>query len=609
MRPRNMSKKRGFILQSLLLPSHGAAPNAEVFYRSQGAVAFSMTHQRFGFGIGGSLDFGAWYNLFNCARWADQGLRDLGLQISGEGAFEIQISVSRPDRSADTVFCEPVTLAAKHPVDLDMSQLLLGDDVAGLAEIRMKSMTDAACLSALDWTTSQPPRRRPRLAVVIPTFHRADVLCRLLSQIEELRQGYASADIETVIVDQAGVCELRDAPGLTVLHSRNLGGSGGFARGLLHAKDRGFSHCLFMDDDARPTVEGLRRAVTFLAYAKEDNAAVAGAMVAGQARTRLWENGARFEQFCQPQFGGADLTSAKVARDIEFTSNPDKALYGGWWLFAFPVKFARHLPFPFFLRGDDVSFSLANPFTITRLNGVVAEQEGFTAKESPRSWYLDLRSHLLHHLSLPELARSRWSAVKVLTLFWGQTILRHHYGSAHVVLLAAEDVLRGPELFAHAGATPARLEIIDHCAPDEVWRDLSEHISIPAPREGRAGLAKRLLWTVMGNGLLLPGFGLMGRKVTIHARDRRDLSLIWGASQVVVLHPGRQKFYLVAQSKRKALGLSVRWLIVSARLLLRYGNLRRAYQESYGAMTSVAYWRQQCARADVQPAAPTEVQT
>ena len=95
-----------------------------------------MTQQCFGFGIGGSLDFGTWYNLFNCRRWADQGLRDLGLQIAGEGAFEIQISVSRPDRSADTVFCEPVTLAAKHPVDLDMSQLLLGDDGAGLAEIR-----------------------------------------------------------------------------------------------------------------------------------------------------------------------------------------------------------------------------------------------------------------------------------------------------------------------------------------------------------------------------------------------------------------------------------------------------------------------------------------
>ena len=113
----------------------------------------------------------------------------------------------------------------------------------------------------------------------------------------------------------------------------------------------------------------------------------------------------------------------------------------------------------------------------------------------------------------------------------------------------------------------------------------------------------------MGNGLLLPGFGLMGRKVTIHARDRRDLSLIWGARHVVVLHPRRQKFYRVAQNKRKALGLSARWALVSVRLLLRYGKLRRAYQESYGAMTSVAYWRQQCARADVQPAVPTEVQT
>ena len=40
---------------------------------------------------------------------------------------------------------------------------------------------------------------------------------------------------------------------------------------------------------------------------------------------------------------------------------PDN-FYGGWWYFAFPVDQVKHQPFPFFVRGDDVSFSLVHDF-------------------------------------------------------------------------------------------------------------------------------------------------------------------------------------------------------------------------------------------------------
>lgn len=42
-----------------------------------------------------------------------------------------------------------------------------------------------------------------------------------------------------------------------------------------------------------------------------------------------------------------------------------KILHAGRLFFAFPVDHVEHLPFPFFVRGDDVSFSLVNDSTLS----------------------------------------------------------------------------------------------------------------------------------------------------------------------------------------------------------------------------------------------------
>ncbi len=91
--------------------------------------------------------------------------------------------------------------------------------------------------------------------------------------------------------------------------------------------------------------------------------------------------------------------------NMEFTSAAQRSpkIYGGWWFFAFPIKQVTRYPFPFFVRGDDINFSLANDFHITTLNGVVSFAEDFSDKESPMTLYLDLRNHMVQHLTLEKM--------------------------------------------------------------------------------------------------------------------------------------------------------------------------------------------------------------
>ena len=188
----------------------------------------------------------------------------------------------------------------------------------------------------------------------------------------------------------------------------HVGGAGGFARGLMEATKAGFSHCLFMDDDASFHMENIARTYMFLAFSKDRRNAVAGAMINNTHKWAMWENGAWFDGSCRPISCGDDLREPKEVIKMELASSQQRpaTLYGGWWFFAFAIDQVKHHPFPFFVRGDDISFSLMNDFNIHTLNGVVSFQDDFSEKESAQTLYLDLRNHIIQHLVTPELERS-----------------------------------------------------------------------------------------------------------------------------------------------------------------------------------------------------------
>lgn len=71
--------------------------------------------------------------------------------------------------------------------------------------------------------------------------------------------------------------------------------------------------------------------------------------------------------------------------------------------------------FPFFVRGDDIEFSYTNKFKIIHMNGIAVWQEDFKIKESPMTLYLDVRSHVLHHLVLEQIDHG---PVQILKMVW-----------------------------------------------------------------------------------------------------------------------------------------------------------------------------------------------
>ncbi|MGX9357562.1 glycosyltransferase family 2 protein [Roseobacteraceae bacterium S113] len=459
-------------LQPMAWPEPALCSERTLFMRLHGRAAHSQSTGEIAFQRDAHVQFDTYFNVFNIGKWHTHcGLTDLGLQLRGTGQIELTIWITYGDRSWGRLVNEVVTLEPQRTLRFDVP-------LAGQAPERGVVFWEfralgAGTLSHAAWDTRQAPRRRPNLALAVTTFQREEAVRQTIDRFDAFAEGSPLKDhLHMIVVDNGASLQVPPSPRVTLLENENLGGAGGFARGLLEARARGFSHCLFMDDDAATPMDAIERTWTFLAYARDPATAIAGAMVSTRHAWALWENGALFDGACRPLFGGTDLRDPGQVMAMEYASTPRNPhnFYGGWWYFAFALDAVHHLPFPFFVRGDDVSFSIVHDFNIVTLPGVVSFQESFTEKDTPLTWYLDMRSHLAHHLSLPSMDIGRRATVRMGIWFWARTLLTCHYETMVAVRMAIEDVMRGPQFFAETADLSIRRAQLGALRDIEQWQ-------------------------------------------------------------------------------------------------------------------------------------------
>lgn len=592
--PLNSDETPQNLLQGLILPDPAFPTDPALYLRLYGETNYRTDQAGVGFGPNGLLRGDTYFNLFNIGKWQDRcGLGNLSLRLEGAGVFEVTIWQAEADNRRHRCVVKSISLAGHADISIPVTA---GVTAVVYYEIRARG---AGHLSALNWVTSQPRLRDPHLILSITTFQREEAIARTAARFQTfIQDSPLASNIDMVIVDNGGTAEIAQSDKLRVIVNENLGGSGGFARGLIEARARGASHCLFMDDDAAIHMASLERTWMFLAYASDPATAVVGAISSGNNPAILWENGAVFASQCRPQYNGTDLryAAAVVEMELETTAPPPAQYYGGWWFFAFPVDHAEHMPFPFFVRGDDISFSLVNPFRPVTLSGVMCFQDmDFSERESLMTLYLDLRSHLAHHLSLPKLDIGRWRTARIAAWFFARSLYPCHYETLAALNLAIEDAMRGPTFFAQNADMKTRRQQIGAMRDVEKWRDVSTVEPKPSFEADRLWFdpeigAVRLLMKLSLNGHLLPFFSLYGNRITLPAQDRGAVHKILGAARITYWDTARAQTYTVKHDKLRGARQSVRMLANICRLLLRYRRLKSDWTQGYEALTKSHFW-------------------
>lgn len=580
-------------LQTLAWPELGLNTETDLYCRLLNGAAISMARRQLHFIPGSLASFNTYQNMFNIGKWHKYcDLNDLSLELLGAGRFEVTVVYVYPEHSWEKLVSDVITLEADSPQRFKL-ELAQGFRNRGLIFFELRALSHGT-LEAASWTTDQAPRRRPELMLSITTFRREQAVQATVARFERfVARSRLKDHLHLTVVDNGQSAELTASDHVTPIPNENLGGAGGFARGLLAARERGASHCLFMDDDASIHMEALERTWMFLAYATDDRVAVSGALINAQHRWQLWENGACFDKLCHPQFIGCDLRDFDQVAQMEFDNTADKPanFYGGWWYFAFPVQHVDYMPFPFFVRGDDISFSLLNTFRTVTLAGVICFQdEDFSSKESPQTLYLDLRGHLAHHLVAPQLDIGRKGVMRILAWFFIRSFLSCHYETLSALNLSLRDAIEGPEFFRRNADMSQRRADIKALMDTETWHDLEGEPPAERRHFNPNRTLDRLVMKVTLNGHLLPFFARYGNHIVLPADTRGQRRQLWGAARITYVSSDGKRAYTVRHDKARAWAELRRYAGATLHMWRSYDQIRDEWRRGYKDLTTGPFW-------------------
>jgi len=575
-------------IQQLVMPNLAFGAPQEMYVRLHNdKVHALMPEGRLLFDAGGRASFDTFFNSLTVGAWKTHtGVQDLQLQLRGTGRFIVRLGMHRIGHAHRWLAEHVVSLTPDADVQIEVDSWAKLE--SGMLYFSLEAL-EAGRLTSGQFVTQTVPQRDVKLGIVITHFNRKQWVLPAIARIrlELLSDPRYKDRIELVVVDNSQNITADEAQGITLIPNKNLGGSGGFTRGLLHLKDsKDFTHCLFMDDDASCEIESLRRAFAFAAFAKEANLALAGALLRELEPYRLWEKGVKFDGVCRPMKMGMDM---RHVHDLLIAEQPEKEPdYGAWWFFLFDISLVKHFPYPFFVRGDDLLFGLMNNFKIFTVNGVACWGEDFGLKAGPLTFYLDVRNHIVQYA---RLEKSLLYVVKKLTGFFVNSLFSYNYASARAINKAIKDSMLGPSLYLNnldmsrirsdigLYANSEKLSAVDRSSFNLTYRCMEE-------TWGR----KWIRWVTL-NGFLLPNFMLKDVVVYQEKGFKGSWRSIFRAKRVLYEYEPLGVGYIAEHDKKKFCIELFTFLVNVIKLSVVYRSVKRGYLEQLPNMTSERFWR------------------
>lgn len=429
-------------------------------------------------------------------RWTAVTEVGVSAQVSGRGRISVVASDIYGDPRvvavADVADGQTLDLAARVDRFLD----------GGALWLEMLTGPDHLTVSDVRWTVQPPEKLRPA-AVVICTFNRADDCATTLVALADDADVIGEIDAVYVVdqgTDQVNTREkfqkvaaqLGDK--LVYLTQPNLGGAGGFTRGLYEvAGVVGAEHAnvIFMDDDVLCEPEVLIRLNAFANRTVEPT--IVGAQTLHLLHPDKLHIGAEYADL-QELNAGIAMPNALVNCDMTKYKQECRVdtMYNGWWTCLIPAEVVASVgyPLPLFFQWDDIEYAYraraAGHATVT-LPGAGLWHADFAWKDWDEWYrYFNVRNALVTS-ALHSDFDSKHIAGNLMRRV-AHSITGMQYGLALTLILAAEDFLRGPSILDDGGVDAAAMVRQERSRYAETQRHPAS--ALPGLRAADAGIVK-----------------------------------------------------------------------------------------------------------------------
>lgn len=340
----------------------------------------------------------------------------------------------------------------------------------GALFVRFTTTSSELSVQDAEWRVAAPDTLRPA-SVVICTFNRPDDCADTVAAIASDPMVLASLDrvyvvdqgtnqAQTRVKFQLAAAELGDK--LVYVSQPNLGGAGGFTRGLyeVHGSGGDRANVIFMDDDVLCEPEAIVRMNSFANMAVEP--AIIGAQMLYLLHPDRVHVGAEVANLQKLEAGipvkNAISNKSAFKRKHQQDVRVD-AGYNGWWSCLIPAEIVEEVgyPLPLFFQWDDIEYGYrcrANGFATVTLPGAAVWHADFAWKDWDE-WhrYFNLRNSMITaalHTDLDGRVLAKQLSTDLL-----RYLVSMQYGMAFTLIKAVEDFLAGPDTLVDGGMDAA----------------------------------------------------------------------------------------------------------------------------------------------------------
>lgn len=576
-----------------------------------------------------AFDFTTFFGSLSSCKWREYTIAQtfhLHVELKGAASTVIQTFADSfsytPQRVEDKRFEVPAC-EDWHVLDFELAP----DPVAGIDGFIVETRGAVRMRNAYYYADINENLIRPvELALATTTFKKEAYVKHNIklvsSRILDSNQAI-SKHFHMHVVDNGRTLDVKELerPGIIIHHNDNVGGAGGFARGMIAAMEQEpkATHVLLMDDDVTISPESIIRTYNLLGIVNDEHrdAFVSGAMMNMEEPDIRWEDTGfmTFAGACRqikPVLRVTQLENVVQNELFKPLSNipaysDTKQAYAAWWYCCIPMSLIERngLPLPIFVRFDDVEYGMRCHPKFMTMNGICIWHAAFHMRYNAGvERYQTTRNAFIAQLTTGMAPRTDF--LKEFHHNVHLELKKYNYADAELALEGFEDFLKGPEYIMQRGIAEKRfmdanrnkekmytfaelhdralslgveldkltLETVTSDIPRKKTDAMVDFITFNGQRisagyniKGKVAIIDAVGWSYpagkMRQAETIIAVDIFGKKASIRQKDVRRFNEIWSRYKKDV------KYYKAHKEE-----------------------LKRAYVAARDKMTSVTFWKQ-----------------